>query len=245
MNAEAQLRAAGAEVESARAGVARAEARLTQAEKDLARDAELYKGGILPRATAEAAQTERDTRRADLEVARAALAAAQSRSEAARTAVGQARANLAALEARVVEAGDGAKLARARLADARILSPVAAAVAYRGAEPGEVVSAGAAILTLVDTANLWVRLDLGQADAARVASGLPATVAVDGLTGRAFGGQVWDVAREGEFATQRDVTRGRQDIRTFRVRVRVADPTGTLRPGMTVRVSIPLGSAPH
>lgn len=66
----------------------------------------------------------------------------------------------------------------------------------------------------------------------------PFTPIVDGLPGRKFQGRVSEIGRYAEFATQRDVVRGREDIKTFRVKVRVDDPGGFLKPGMTVEVMI-------
>ncbi|MDD5270965.1 MAG: secretion protein HlyD, partial [Candidatus Omnitrophica bacterium] len=48
-----------------------------------------------------------------------------------------------------------------------------------------------------------------------------------------FTGRVTEINSEGEFATQRDVKRGRQDIKTFRVKVRIDEPKGLLKQGMT------------
>ncbi|HLG21964.1 MAG TPA: hypothetical protein VI382_04055, partial [Candidatus Manganitrophaceae bacterium] len=50
-----------------------------------------------------------------------------------------------------------------------------------------------------------------------------------------------EVGTEGGFATQRDVTRGKQDIKTFRIKVRVLSPEGILKPGMTARARIYFG----
>ena len=44
---------------------------------------------------------------------------------------------------------------------------------------------------------------------------------------------------EAEFATQKDMTRGRQDIKTFKVKISVDNSDGILKPGMTVEVEIP------
>ena len=41
----------------------------------------------------------------------------------------------------------------------------------------------------------------------------------------------------GQFATETDVRRGRQDIRTFYVKVRVLQATGQVKPGMTAEVA--------
>ena len=52
-----------------------------------------------------------------------------------------------------------------------------------------------------------------------------------------FSGRVMAIGQEGEFATERDVRRGRQDIRTFYVKVQVLQAEGELKPGMTAEVS--------
>lgn len=62
-------------------------------------------------------------------------------------------------------------------------------------------------------------------------------------SGRTFGGRVVEINRYAQFATQTDVTRGRQDIKTFKVRIAVTDQSGYLKPGMTVGVDIPLRTA--
>jgi HlyD family secretion protein len=48
-------------------------------------------------------------------------------------------------------------------------------------------------------------------------------------------------AADGGFATQRDVSRTKRDIRTFEVRLRVPDPDHRLAVGMTasVRFTVP------
>jgi hypothetical protein len=53
-------------------------------------------------------------------------------------------------------------------------------------------------------------------------------------------GRVMAIGQEGQFATERDVRRGRQDIRTFYVKVRVLQASDTLKPGMTAQVSFSL-----
>src|SRR5271156_1204078 len=54
-----------------------------------------------------------------------------------------------------------------------------------------------------------------------------------------FTGRVMAIGQEGEFATERDVRRGRQDIRTFYVKVQALQAEGELKPGMTAEVTFP------
>jgi HlyD family secretion protein len=139
----------------------------------------------------------------------------------------------------VSEAKDAVKVSRAQLDYSYIYSPVDATVEYRSHEPGEVISPGTSILTLVDLSNLWVRIDLEEGYIGQVKVGNKAEVTLERMPGKVFEGVVFDIGREGEFATERDVTRGRQDIKTFRTRIRVDNPENILKPGMTVLVKIP------
>ena len=78
--------------------------------------------------------------------------------------------------ARIAEASHNVELQRAHLTDTKIYSPVDAVVEYRSLEPGEVVSPGTSILTLIDLKNLWVRIDLEQGDITRVKPGQKAEI---------------------------------------------------------------------
>jgi RND family efflux transporter MFP subunit len=133
---------------------------------------------------------------------------------------------------------------RVKLSEAQILSPLDGTVVYQGFAPGEMVSPGQTVLTVVDTRHLYARVDVDETRIGGVALGAPAIVTTIGEPPRELAGRVSEIGRYADFATQRDVTRGRQDIRTFRVKVEVNDPSGVLKPGMTVEVSIPAPVAP-
>ena len=68
-----------------------------------------------------------------------------------------------------------------------------------------------------------------------------AMIRTEGESKRVFKGRVSEIGRYAEFATQRDVLRGRQDIKTFRVKIDIDDPAGILKPGMTVEAEIMKG----
>ncbi|MBI5014565.1 MAG: efflux RND transporter periplasmic adaptor subunit [Deltaproteobacteria bacterium] len=237
--AAAQVTVASADVESARASVAGARARLAQAERDLRRDRELFGSGLLTKASLEVTETAGQTRASERDAAVSAVAAAAARREAARKALDEAKSQVKTLEARIAEARDAEALAQARLADTRILSPVDAVVEYRALEPGEVVGPGQSILTLIDPTHLWVRIDLEQRFLGGIRGGQAAQIALEGAPEHTFPAEVMDIGQEGAFAVERDVTRGRQDIKTFRTRLRLLGGQGVLKPGMTVLVTIP------
>lgn len=240
-SARAQVDAAGADVERAKADAERAASVLAQSEKDLDRARQLFDKGVTARSELDNAVTARDTARAGLGAAKAAVSSSGALYVAAKAGLSQSMGRIETLKADVGVAESAVDLAKTRLADTVIKSPVDAVVEYRTLEPGEVVAAGTSILTLMDTAGMWVRLDMDERLVGRVKPGDKAFITLEYMPGKTFEGGVFDIGREGEFAVERDVTRGRQDIRTFRTRVRVDGPDDVLKPGMTVIVTIPLG----
>jgi len=159
--------------------------------------------------------------------------------DAAITADVTASAATGAARARLVAEQASHRYAEAKLADTVIRSPMDAMVTFRALEEGETVAPGVTILTLVDQQHLFVRADLDEREVGRIAVGDAASITVESLPGQSFPGRVAEISRYGEFATQRDVVRGRQDLRTFKVRIDVAAHGGRLTPGMTVEVAIP------
>lgn len=237
-NARAQIKVAQSNVENMKAQLAKAEAQLAQSEKDLGREQELFKKGIVAKADLDLAETTRDSRQADVEAAKAALVLSRNQVDAALASLKKAEGDLKTQDALIAAARHNVELQRAHLTDTRIYSPVDAVVEYRSLEPGEVVAPGTSILTLIDLKHLWVRIDLEQGDITRVKEGQKAEIRLERVPDKVFEGTVFDIGREGEFAVERDVTRGRQDIKTFRTRIRVNDPQGILKPGMTALVEI-------
>lgn len=238
-NARAQVAVSRADVENQKAAIKRAEAQLAQAEKDLARSRELFDKGIVAKADLDLAGTAKYTRAAELDSAKAAVALSQARVDAAVAALRKAQGDVRTLNAQSSAAAQNVELQKARLADTKIYSPVDGVVEYRSLEEGEVVSPGTSIMTLIDPKSIWVRIDLEQRYVNIVKNGQKALIRLEGVPGKVVNGTIYDIGREGEFAVERDVTRGRQDIKTFRTRVKVDDPEGILKPGMSVLVEIP------
>ena len=238
-----QVEVARAGVRSAEAAVERSQAALNQSGIDLKRTEQLVEKGFSAKADLDHAQTDLATKKADLEQTKADLVRAKKNVTAAEAEFRQAEGAIPGYKGRIAEAKNAADFSRARLGYAKIYSPVDATVEYRTLEPGEVVSPGQSIMTLVDLSSLWVRIDLDEGYIAQVKTGQRAEITLERVPGKVFDGVVFDIGREGEFATERDVTRGRQDIKTFRTRIRVENPEGILKPGMTVLVKIPPQSA--
>lgn len=132
-----------------------------------------------------------------------------------------------------------------QLADTTIRSPITGIVVSKNLEVGEWVTPGTAILTIDDLATIWARVDVEETDLASIKVGGPAEVRLPGNPPRVYTGRVMAIGQEGQFATQTDVRRGRQDIRTFYVKVRLLQAGTDLKPGMTAEVAFARDSGPR
>ncbi len=112
-----------------------------------------------------------------------------------------------------------------------LTAPFAGTVARLDAELGEVVSAGAPIVTLADFSQWLVETtDLTELDVVAIANGFDTAVRVDALPDETLSGVVNDIARVADLS-QGDVT--------YRVRIALNDTANLpLRWGMTAFVDI-------
>jgi RND family efflux transporter MFP subunit len=121
--------------------------------------------------------------------------------------------------------------------DTVIRSPISGTVVSKNLEVGEWVTPGTPILTVDDLSTIWARVDMEETDLGAIRVGSPAQVTLPTRPPLVFPGQVMAIGQEGQFATETDVRRGRQNIRTFYVKVRVLQATGQVKPGMTAEVA--------
>jgi RND family efflux transporter MFP subunit len=124
-----------------------------------------------------------------------------------------------------------------QLTDTQIRSPISGVVMSKNLEVGEWVNPGTAILTVDDLSTIWARVDLQETQLGFIKVGSLAQVTLPTQPPTALPGQVMAIGQEGQFATETDVRRGRQDIRTFYVKVRLLQPGGIAKPGMTAEVT--------
>ncbi len=230
--AEANLKAVLPTVRGAGADVARAQATLDEAELNFSRTQRLVEGNA-------ASPQQLDSARARLLEARAAWQSLTAAKAAARGKVGASMAAVANARAAVDVTEAAVQLAQVQLAQARVLCPFDGIIVSRNLEEGEWAAPGTPVVTVENLEHLWVRLDVEETKLGGLRLGQEAQVKVIAVPGRMFRGHVIEVGAEGEFAVNRDVKRGRPDIRTFRVRVAMDERSGELRPGMTAEVSIP------
>jgi multidrug resistance efflux pump len=227
--AEANLTAVLPTVKGAGADIAQAQAALTEAESTFHRTEQLVAASALTDADFVAARARMLEARARLESLTAMGAATRGRVGAALVAVSMARAGVGTAEA-------GLAVAQAQLAEAQVLAPFDGLVVQRNLQPGEWAAPGTPVLTLEDSSQLWVRLDIEESRMQGLRLGQEAQVRVLAVPEARFRGHVTEIGAEGDFAVNRDVKRGRPDLRTFLVRVGLDERAPELRPGMTAEV---------
>jgi HlyD family secretion protein len=221
---------------------------ITQAESDLEnltltfkREETLYKQGVDSVKEYDQARTACDGAKARVESLRKQAVAAQAAVALAKSTAQQVAGRRAALEANIHQnAAAGAQKDKAAIVlhYTEIRAPIAATVDVRAALQGEVVNPGQGIVTLINPKNLWVRADVEESFIDSIRLGDKFTVRLP--SGATREGVVFYRGVDADYATQRDVSRTKRDIKTFQIRLRCANDDGDLAVGMTASVLLPL-----
>ena len=237
VNAQARLAAANA-------ALAQAQADLARVESDSQRIMALAKVGVESDMDRVRAEEQLKAQKAVVESARKNVDAAQADLNTAQARLHQQRAaasNVAANEAQVANARAQLAEAETRLGYTKIYAPVSGTVSVRATRQGEVVNPGTPIVTIIDFGDTWVRAEAPETEGRFVAVGDKLKVRLP--AGKPMEGTVIFKAVESDFATQRDVSRRKRDIKTIGLKLKVDNPDGSLVPGMTAEVLLPAGLA--
>jgi HlyD family secretion protein len=115
-----------------------------------------------------------------------------------------------------------------------VYAPVASQVYQRNIEPGEYVSPGVPLVTLIDLNDLWIHFDLREDLVRTLKVGDRLGVRIPALDDRHITVEVKLIATKGEYASWR-ATRatGDFDLRTFSIRAYPVNKVPELRPGMS------------
>jgi HlyD family secretion protein len=115
-----------------------------------------------------------------------------------------------------------------------VYAPVASQVYQRNVEPGEYISPGVPLVTLIDLNDMWIHFDLREDLVKTLKVGDRFSVHIPALRDRRITVEVKLIATKGEYASWR-ATRatGDFDLRTFSIRAYPVDKVPELRPGMS------------
>jgi HlyD family secretion protein len=225
--AEAQEAVAVADLEAARLNFERTK---NLSEQRVASSQELDQA----RTTFEGATARVNALKRQVEAYRAAISLARSNAEQVSVRRSQVQANEHLQEAATAQRAK----ADVRLAYTEVKAPFAGIVDVRAAQAGEVVTAGQPIVTVINPDDLWIRADVEETYIDRVRLGDAMQVRLP--SGAASDCPVIFRGVDASFATQRDVSRTKRDIKTFEIRLRCDNADRRLAVGMTAYVSLPL-----
>ena len=230
---------AQAKLSSAQAQLLQTKATFDRTESDTRRIVELAKVGV-------ASDQERVQAETNLQAAQASVQAQQDLVKAAEAELNSAiarthqanaaKSTVAATEADLKNAIAQKHQAEVRLGYTNVYAPVTGTVSVRAARQGEVVNIGAPIVTIVDLTDTWVRAAIPETYADHIGYGDTLRIRLPG--GTVTSGKVFFKGVESDFATQRDVSRRKRDIKTIVLKVRLDNPKGAFVPGMTAEVLI-------
>jgi HlyD family secretion protein len=217
--------------------IAQAQADLENFNLTFQREEKLYKQGVDSVKEFDDARTARDSAQARVESLQKQAVAAQAAVAMAKSTAEQVASRRAALEGDIRQnAAAAAQQDKAAivLGYTQIRAPADGTVDIRAALQGEVVTPGQAIVTLIDPKDLWVRADVEESYIDRIKLGDKFTVRLP--SGATRDAVVFYRGVDADYATQRDVSRSKRDIKTFEIRLRCDNSDGALAVGMTAFV---------
>jgi len=247
---------AGGRVAQAQADVSAAESDLNQQEASLklaqfdydAYD-KLQKTGAASERQAKAALTTRDQQAAAVEAARRRLAAARGSLTTAQAnlsnpgirtfAADTVRKQILAQQAEIASANASAQQARFQLTEAEdnrkdliVKAPFDGTVMTRAAEPGEVVQAGTAIVTLLDMSKVYLRGFVPEGQIGKVKIGQAARVYLDSAPDKAIDAVVQRIDPQATFTPENTYFRDDRVKQVVGVKLLLKSATGFAKPGM-------------
>lgn len=232
--------AAEAQVRVADASLAQARANYEHQKADTSRTVALAAEGIMSAQSRDEAET-------SLRAMEAAVLSAEHALASAEASLHEARAHelLATADAHAVVSERGAAANARALADearveagyAQVVAPVSGRVNVWAMRQGEVATVGEPIVTIMDLSQTWVYAPLPetQADAVQLGDSLRVVLP----SGGTVWGKVINKATEADFATQRDVSDRKRDIKTVQLKLAIDNPAMKFVPGMTAEVYLP------
>jgi HlyD family secretion protein len=236
------------QIRQSQANLAMYKDQVSQAKAELEYAETLFNRAKAMRSSDANSQQDLDQARSNYMSAQAHLQALNEQVQAAMAALALAQANvkqvavqksaLAASSKHFAASHAQTEKADVILSRTKILAPIDGVVDIRSALQGEVVTPGETIVTLVDPDNLWVRADVEESliDSIRLGDKLPVRLP----SGAIREGTIFFRGVDADYATQRDVSRTKRDIKTFEIRLRCDNSQRDLALGMTTTVILPL-----
>lgn len=249
VDAQGRVSQAEAQVAHAEAQLAQAEAEYGQAKYDEQRYTTLANDGDVPERTGRQARTTAEAHaaavraaRKQVDVARGALTMAKanlsnaamrtSQATAIRKQILQGQAEITAAQAEAEEARAKLREVQADREDLEVLSPIDGTVATRSAEPGEVVVAGATLVTIVNLNEVYLRGFIPEGEIGRVRTGQTARVYLDSAPDKPLEAVVSRIDPEASFTPENTYFKDDRVKQVVGVKLQLKGAAGYAKPGM-------------
>ncbi len=248
------------EIQEAAATVAAAQAEYDRAAKDWERGQRLYKNDDISTSQFDQYRTRYESSEATLKQTkeRAALVIAGPRKEVitgAEAQLARSRASVKAGEANALELKRRqeettvrrSEIERSRaqialidsqLADTIASSPVSGVVLVKAADTGEILAAGATVVTVGDIEHPWLRGYIAERDLGRVKLGAKAKVTTDSYPGKVYWGRVAFISSDAEFTPKQIQTKEERVKLVYRVKILIDNPLQELKSNMPADAEI-------
>jgi HlyD family secretion protein len=215
LQAEADLKVAGANIAVRKASISRTEANLRKASREYDRQKPLAAKGTISASNLDATQTQYEAMQAELKMEQAQLRNAEAAYEQ----------RIAAVEATRVDVGR-----------TQIRSPIDGVIIERSVDVGQTVAASMTapklFLIAQDLSEIQIEADVDEADIGNIADGNEVSFTVDAYPDRTFKGRVEQI----RLAPNKEA-----NVVTYAVIISAANTRRSLLPGMTANVEIVTG----
>lgn len=233
-SAQSGVQAAEASYKAAQADLVLQQANLEKAKLDWDRGQGLYKGGLIPK-------QDFDQRKTAYDAAIAQVDSSRARMLSLKAGLDQMRAQLVQSQAVLVHTED-------ILHKTVYTSPINGIVSYLPERVGDYVvpgiqnSNGSFLMTLSDMSVVTAEVKVDETDIINVRTGQEADVTIDAVPGKVFKGKVTEIGsqavlRTSGLATTQSTT-SNQEAKDFKVVVTILDPPDNVRPGLSTTAKI-------
>ncbi|MSV29219.1 MAG: HlyD family efflux transporter periplasmic adaptor subunit [Bryobacterales bacterium] len=187
------------------------------------------------------ALAEEGPRKEDVAAARAQVARAQAAlrlTESARIELRRKEQETATRRAEIERARAQVSVLDSQVSDNAALSPLDGVVLSKAAEAGEVLAAGANVLTIADVEHPWLRGYIAEQDLGRVKVGAKVRVSTDSFSGKVYEGRLTFIASDAEFTPKQIQTAAERVKLVYRVKVEIPNPARELKLNMPADAEI-------
>jgi HlyD family secretion protein len=233
-SAESGVQAAEASFKAAQADLISQQANLEKTKLDFDRGQGLYKDGLIPK-------QDFDQRKTTFDAQSAAVDSARSRVQSLKAQLDQTRAQVNQGRAVLVHTQD-------ILHKTTYTSPINGIVSYLPERVGDYVvmgmqnANGSFIMTLSDMSVVTAEVKVDETDIVNVKMGQDADVTIDAVPGKIFKGKVTEIGSQAVLRssglTTTQTTTSTQEAKDFKVVVTLASPPENLRPGLSATAKI-------